>query len=73
MQINGPSLAAIRERSGLSQSDLARATGVSQGRISELESESPNIRPATGKALADALAVPLVAILTAPVPEDGAA
>lgn len=66
MQINGSALAAIRERTGLTQSDLARGTGVSQGRISEIESDSPSVRPATAKALAEALAVPVVAILAAP-------
>jgi len=63
VKLNGQALKAIRERSGLSQSELARATGLSQGRISELESESPNIRPSTSKALADALKVPVVALL----------
>lgn len=66
MQINGSALTAIRERTGLTQSDLARGTGVSQGRISEIESSSPSVRPATAVALAEALAVPLVAILATP-------
>lgn len=68
MQINGAALKAIRERSGLSQSDLSRRTTpkVSQGRISELESDKPNtdgIRPGSAKALADALGVPLLALI----------
>lgn len=63
MVINGPALAAIRDRSGLTQSELARQTGVSQGRISELESGRRNVRPGTAKAIAEALAVPVVAIL----------
>lgn len=71
MDINGSALQAIRERSGLTQSDLARETErigprVSQGRISELESGDPAksaVRPATAKVLADALSVPLVALL----------
>lgn len=62
MRINGPALKAIRERSGLSQSDLARSTGISQGRISEIESASPAIRPATATTIADHLQVPLLAI-----------
>lgn len=69
MVLNGASLTAIRERSGLTQSDLARSTGVSQGRISELESGSLNVRPATAKALADALAVPVAALLATLSPE----
>lgn len=65
MLINGPALQAIRERSGLTQSDLARGSGVSQGRISELESEVRPVRPATAKALADTLAVPIAALVAA--------
>lgn len=63
MRINGPALTAIRERSGLSQLALAKKAGITQGRISELESDSPNVRPATVTKLADALAVPSVALL----------
>lgn len=65
MQINGAALQAIRERSGLSQSDLSRRTDpkVSQGRISELEAGNLNVRPATAKALTDALGVPLAAVI----------
>ena len=63
MRINGPTLTVIRERSGLTQSDLARMTGVSQGRISELESGELNVRPATALALSKALAVPVVTII----------
>lgn len=64
MRSNPAALAAIRERSGLTQTDLANATGVSQGRISELESKPQNLRPATAKKLAEALQVPVVAITT---------
>lgn len=62
MRINAAALTAIRERSGFTQLALAEASGVSQGRISELESADANVRPATVKALADALQVPIVAI-----------
>lgn len=64
MLLNGAALQAIRERSGLTQSDLSRGSGVSQGRISELESDVLNVRPATVKALADTLAVPITALVT---------
>lgn len=77
MKINGPTLKAIREASGLSQVALAAATEgiVSQGRVSEIESGSRDgapldVRPATAKALASALNVPLVAIT---VPTEAAA
>jgi len=64
MRINGPALAAIRERSGLTQSALAKQTGISQGRISEIEKKSATtVRPDTGRTLATALAVPLMAIV----------
>lgn len=63
MQINGPALTAIRERSGLSQLALAKSAGITQGRISELESGSPNVRPDTVKKLADALVIPMTALL----------
>jgi transcriptional regulator with XRE-family HTH domain len=62
MVLNGSALQAIRERSGLTQSDLARETGVSQGRISELEAGRLNVRPGTVKALAAALQVPSLAL-----------
>jgi transcriptional regulator with XRE-family HTH domain len=65
--MNGAALQAIRERSGLTQSDLARLTGISQGRISEIESGSPKVRPATVKSLAEALSVPMTALLGAAV------
>lgn len=67
MKINGASLTAIRERSGLSQTDLATESGVSQGRISELEAGDMNVRPGTANALAKALEIPVVAILKSEV------
>lgn len=65
MVLNGSALQVIRERTGLTQTDLAKQTGVSQGRISELESGRKNVKPQTVKALAAALAIPLTAILAA--------
>lgn len=69
MKINGPTLKAIREASGLSQVALSAATEgvVSQGRISEIESGDKVgapmvVREATVKALATALRVPLTAL-----------
>jgi transcriptional regulator with XRE-family HTH domain len=61
--INGSALLAIRERSGLSQAELSRQSGVSQGRISELEAAQLNVRPATVKAIAEALQVPITALV----------
>lgn len=62
---NPAALVAIRERTGFTQSDLAKQSGVSQGRISELESASMAVRPGTVKALAAALQVPFTAITCA--------
>lgn len=74
MQINGAAVATIRERSGLTQTALSKATGtLSQGRISEIESaESIAVRPATGIALADALGCPLAALVVPAKPEAAA-
>lgn len=68
MKINGASLQTIRERSGLTQSDLARSTGVSQNRISTIESTDANVRPQTAKALAESLGCPVTAILISAIP-----
>ena len=69
MRINGASLAAIRSGLGLSQLALAEQTGISQGRISELEAGDKKrdgaplpVKPATAKRLAEALQVPTTAI-----------
>lgn len=65
MRINGAALTAIRERTGLSQAELSRTTGIAKETISRLESGA---RPGTNaqiKALAAALAVPTTAIIAA--------
>lgn len=65
MAFNGAALTAIRTRTGLTQSDLARATGISQGHISQLESAAQtNPRPGTVKKIAEALAVPITALIS---------
>lgn len=69
MQVNPWALASLRERSGLTQTELARRSGVSQGRISELEHGDRHggpleARPSTARALADALEVSILAIAT---------
>lgn len=68
MQINGEALKIIRERSGHSQLSLAGESGVTQGRISEIEAMGSRamVRPSTAQKLALALAVPLTALV---VPE----
>lgn len=65
MVLNGAALRTIRERTGLAQLALAEKSGVSQGRISELESlPTSTVRPATVKALAEALACDQAALIT---------
>lgn len=68
MYLNPEALRAIRERSGLTESELARLSGVSQPHLSNLERGRRGARPPTIKALADALQVPLTALL-GPKPE----
>lgn len=67
MVLNGQALAAIRQHAGLTQTELAQQTGVSQGRISELEAGNLRVRPTTVKALSDALRVPTTALLAVQV------
>lgn len=65
MRINPEALAAIRQRSGMTQTDLAERANISQSRLSELESKSLNVRPGSAKRLAEALLVPVTAIISA--------
>ena len=64
--INGAALAAMRTLAGYSQAELARQSGVSQGHISEIESGDKKASPKTIKALAEALRVPMPALLSDP-------
>lgn len=64
VQLNPAALAALRVMAGLSQSELARRSGVSQGHISDIEGGSKKASPATIKKLADALSVPMPALLS---------
>ena len=69
--MNPATLTAMRVLAGFSQAELARRSGVSQGHISELEAGDKKASPKTIKRLADALAVPMPALLS--VTGDGAA
>lgn len=62
--MNPAALTAIREMAGMSQAELARRSGLSQGHISELERAEKRARPATIKKLALALAVPVPALVS---------
>lgn len=64
MRLNPEALVTIRERTGYSQAELARQSGVSQGHISEMERGDKNASPKTIKKLADALACPIGALVS---------
>lgn len=62
MRVNPHALQVIRERSGLSVSELARRSGISQPHLSNIETGRRGASPAVMKALAHALAVPVLAL-----------
>ena len=66
MQVNRHALRVIRERSGLTLSQLARATGVSQPHLSNVEAGRRRPSPGLLGRLAHELRVPIVALLCAP-------
>lgn len=63
MQINGEALRVIRERSGLTGTALAEMVGVDRTHISNIEAGRKQPSPELARRLADALKVPLIAIL----------
>lgn len=69
MKVNGHALRAIRERSGMSVSELARQAGTSQPHLSNIEGGRRSASPALLRQLAKVLKVPLPALLADP---DGA-
>jgi len=60
---HGPALRAIRERTGLSKAELARRAGVAHSTVSRAESGQLHLTPAVARAVAEALDVPVTAIL----------
>lgn len=68
MKINADALTAIRERSGLTLSELASQVGVGRAHLSNIEAGRRTASPALTKALAGALKVPTTAILESPQP-----
>ncbi len=63
MEINVVALRTIRELSGLSQAELSRRSGINQGYISTIESGKKAPRPGTVRRFADALGVPVGALV----------
>lgn len=66
MRLNRFALAEIRERSGLSKSQLASRAGKATGTISDLESGRRDASPELLRSLAEALACPVVALMVQP-------
>jgi transcriptional regulator with XRE-family HTH domain len=69
-RINPASVVAIREALGMSQAELGRQSGVSQGHISGIEAGEKNASPATIKRLAEAMGVTAAAISTSAEPAE---
>lgn len=69
MQVNPHALRVIRERSGLSVTELARIAGLSQPHLSNIETGKRQASPAVLRHLADALRVPLLALINDPTDE----
>lgn len=63
MKSNGAAIAAIRGRSGLSKSELATAAGIDRTHLHRIESGERNGTPRQITAIAEALRVPIVAII----------
>jgi transcriptional regulator with XRE-family HTH domain len=70
MQVNPHALRVIRERSGLSVTELARIAGMSQPHLSNIETGKRQASPAVLRHLADALQVPLLALIGGSAAED---
>lgn len=60
---NGPAIRALREKDGWTQTKLAKAVGIRQGTLSDIESESSNATVVTLNKLARKLRVPVDAIM----------
>lgn len=67
MRTNGPALRAIRQRTGFTVTQLANAAGVDRTVLTRLENGERRGTPAQIKALAQALDVPVTAIIVSEV------
>lgn len=72
MNLNRAALVTIRERSGLSRTDLANEAGVDLSLVCRIESGKRNATPAVIRKLADALNCPLMALIGPPTEADAA-
>lgn len=66
MPINYAALRAIRERSGLSVTQLSELSGVGRSHLANIEAGRRDASEQNIKALAEALKVPTVAIINGP-------
>lgn len=65
-RVNGDAIRAIRERGGQRQVELASASGIDRAYLSHIEAGRRHPSAAVARRLAEALKVPLVAILADP-------
>jgi transcriptional regulator with XRE-family HTH domain len=73
--VNGAAIRALRERTGFSGVEFAKRLKIDRGYLANVElGHRPRVSPAIAKRIAEALDLPLGAILNnAEVPEDEAA
>ena len=64
VNVNPVAFKTIRELAGLSQAELARRTGISQGHISQIEAGQKHPRPPTVHRFAQALGVPIASLIS---------
>ena len=64
MKLNRDALTVIRERSGLSKTDLADRVGIDRTLVHRLENGERNGTPVVIRKLADALNCPLMALIS---------
>lgn len=69
-RVLGANLRVLRERRGLSLSELARRSGIAKGTLSQLEAGTGNPTIETVFSLSNTLEVPVSSLLSGPVPDE---
>ena len=64
MRANGPAIRAMRERTGMTKTQLARATGIDRTHLHRMESGERQGTPAQLVAIAHILEVPVTVVST---------
>ena len=67
MNVNGPAIRAIRERTGLTVTELAKRVGCQQGTLSAIEKEDRRPSPDMVLRIAQELKIDIAAILRGPL------